>query len=331
MASVDGDHHQSSTEDRPSNTADSPVNLNDEGVLAAASNPAETKLPPTPDVLPASSVIKSPSHHTGTPPQIIAHSTTPAHPASSTLASTTEGKLALASRVKWLTSKREFRARAHSNPLNDGLFHPPLTPAHFNVARVYVNPPCVHVQWCDIGCGYGGLLASLSAAFPDRTMLGLEIRDRVADFCRRRLIELRQQHPGEYGNVWFERTNAMKFLPNYFARGTLEKLFFCYPDPHFKRKKNRQRIISTQLLAEYAYALSEGDGVAYVVTDVPELFDWMVGRFARHPLFQRRSDAEHEADIVSRFVRDMTDEAHRVDKSERKKQDASFRRVVNPI
>ncbi|PXF40589.1 tRNA (guanine-N(7)-)-methyltransferase [Gracilariopsis chorda] len=233
-------------------------------------------------------------------------------------------------RVNWMISKRDFRARAHSNPLNDGLFEPPVKPSDLAINKLYVNPPSPKVDWCDIGCGYGGLLACLSTAFPDKTMLGLEIRDRVAEFCRRRVLEMRKEYPGSYGNVAFERTNAMKYLPNYFAKGSIEKLFFCYPDPHFKKKKNRQRIISTQLLAEYAFVLEEGTGIAYIVTDVPELFEWMATRFERHPLFERRSDEEHSSDPVTRYVRDKTDEAQRVDKSDRGKHDASFRRLPNP-
>lgn len=239
-------------------------------------------------------------------------------------------KRGIEGRVRWMTSKREFRARAHSNPLNDGLFKPPADPSKLRMDKLYVNPPQDHIVWCDIGCGYGGLLASLGAAYPDKTMMGLEIRDRVAEFCRRRVLEMRKEYPGSYGNIAFERSNAMKYFPNYFAKGSLEKLFFCYPDPHFKKKKNRQRIISSQILAEYAYALQEGSGVAYIATDVPELFDWMVERFEKHPLFQRRSEEEHRGDPVCRFVRDMTDEAQRVDKSDRGKQDASFRRIMNP-
>eukprot|EP00177_Eucheuma_denticulatum_P001798 GFKZ01003220.1.p1 GENE.GFKZ01003220.1~~GFKZ01003220.1.p1 ORF type:complete len:289 (+),score=42.88 GFKZ01003220.1:205-1071(+) len=237
----------------------------------------------------------------------------------------------LEGRVQWVTSKRDFRARAHSNPLNDGLFKPPLDPSHLAMDKLFENAPSDRVQWCDIGCGYGGLLASLSVAFPTKVMLGLEIRDRVAEFCMRRVAEMRKEYPGSYGNVGFDRTNVMRYLPNYFTKGSLEKLFFCYPDPHFKKRKNRQRIISTELLAEYGYVLEEEIGVAYIVTDVPELFEWMVERFEKHPLFERRSEEEHRADPVSRFVRDMTDEAQRVEKSDRGKQDASFRRVKNPL
>ena len=39
-----------------------------------------------------------------------------------------------------------------------------------------------------------------------------------------------------YENVWAVHNNAMRFMPNFFARGQLKKLFFCFADPHFKRK-----------------------------------------------------------------------------------------------
>jgi tRNA (guanine-N7-)-methyltransferase len=252
-----------------------------------------------------------------------------------------------AGRVKWMTTKRDFRARAHSNPLNDGAFDAPLIPQHFldTLPELFGLPAGVRTDldgqplkahWCDLGCGYGGLLASLSAAFPNKNMVGLEIRERVAQFCMERIAELRAEHsnghtdfetPRPYRNVGFVRTNAMKYLPNYFAKGSLEKLFFCYPDPHFKRRKHRQRVISDQLLAEYAYLLAPGAGTAYIVTDVPELFEWMDERFARCPMFRRRSKEEIDADPVVGFVRDMTDEAARVDKNDGCKLDASFVRV----
>lgn len=237
-----------------------------------------------------------------------------------------------ASDVKWMTTKRDFRARAHSNPLNDGLFTPPVDANSYAMTmnERYIDPPSLQVDWCDIGCGYGGLLASLSKEYLNKTTLGLEIRDRVAEFCRQRVLTLRKEYPGRYGNVWFERTNAMKFLPHYLKKGSVEKLFFCYPDPHFKRKKNRQRVISSQLLAEYAYVLREGEGIAYIVTDVEELFTWMVDRFEKHPLFERRSLDLHQQDPISNFVRDFTDEAQRVERSDRSKFDASFRRIPNP-
>lgn len=50
-------------------------------------------------------------------------------------------------------------------------------------------------------------------------------------------------------------------------------------------------------------------------------------RPSSHALFERRDDAVHREDKMSGFSRDMTDEAQHLDKSERGKEDASFRRV----
>lgn len=38
----------------------------------------------------------------------------------------------------------------------------------------------------------------------------------------------------------------------------LSKMFFLFPDPHFKKTKHKWRIISPTLLAEYAYTLKIG-------------------------------------------------------------------------
>lgn len=65
----------------------------------------------------------------------------------------------------------------------------------------------------------------------------------------------------------------MKFLPNLFHKSQLTKIFLCFPDPHFKARKHKARIISPTLVAEYAYVLREG-GRIYVVTDVQDLYEW---------------------------------------------------------
>lgn len=98
---------------------------------------------------------------------------------------------------------------------------------------------------------------TLSPMFPDSLMLGLEIRVKVSDYVVNRIQALRSQYPGQYQNIACIRSNAMKYLPNYFSKGQLTKMFFLYPDPHFKKSKHRWRIISTALLAEYAYVLAE--------------------------------------------------------------------------
>jgi tRNA G46 methylase TrmB len=189
--------------------------------------------------------------------------------------------------------KRHFRTRAHSNVLNANDFWYPASPAEVPVSRYYpklaaegVSPP-PQIAFVDVGCGYGSLLLGLAAIFPDDLMLGIEIRPKIVEYVQKRVLALRHEartgkvaHEGAAANsvvlsaaavataadaadsvampscenVWAVHNNAMRFLPNFFDKGQLTKLFFCFPDPHFKRKNHRKRVISTALLAECAEA-----------------------------------------------------------------------------
>lgn len=71
----------------------------------------------------------------------------------------------------------------------------------------------------------------------------MEIRSKVTEYVRAKISALRENHPGRYGNVAVVRTNSMRYLPNYFAKAQLSKMFFLFPDPHFKKSNHRRRII----------------------------------------------------------------------------------------
>ena len=81
------------------------------------------------------------------------------------------------------------------------------------------------------------------------------VKFKVSDFLQERIMALRDLHPTKYDNICCIRTNAMKYLPNYFTKGQLRAMFFLYPDPHFKKTKHKWRIISPNLLSEYAFFL----------------------------------------------------------------------------
>ncbi|CAG8744653.1 14903_t:CDS:2, partial [Acaulospora morrowiae] len=185
-----------------------------------------------------------------------------------------------------LPQKKYFRQRAHSNPFSDHFLKYPRSPAFMDWSSHYPaffaprkdnqspSQPQKKIEFADLGCGYGGLLVALSTLFPQTLMLGMEIRVKVEEYVRERIDALRLQHPGQYQNISIIRMNAMKFLPNFFEKGQLSKMFFLFPDPHFKMRKHKARIITTQLLAEYAYVLRVG-GIIYTITDVEDLHAWM--------------------------------------------------------
>ena len=82
-----------------------------------------------------------------------------------------------------------------------------------------------------------------------RKNIGMEIRSAVTEYVQTKAKALRSQHSETQGyqNVACLRANTMKFLPNFFNRAQLSKIFLCFPDPHFKARKHKARIVSTTL------------------------------------------------------------------------------------
>lgn len=185
----------------------------------------------------------------------------------------------------------------------------------------------------DIGCGFGGLLFALSPLLPSSLILGLEIRVSVTEYVQEKIRALRAQaalSPNttspSYANIACLRANTMKFLPNLFHKHQLSKLFLCFPDPHFKSRKHKARIVSSTLCAEYAYVLQPG-GKAYTITDVEDLHAWMAERFAAHPSFERVAEEEVEADACVGVMRGETEEGKKVGRNGGRKFVAVFRRL----
>ncbi|ELT95976.1 hypothetical protein CAPTEDRAFT_17853 [Capitella teleta] len=165
--------------------------------------------------------------------------------------------------------------------------------------------------------------------FPDRLMVGMEIRVKVSDYVIDRIKALRLQNEGQYQNIACLRTNAMKYLPNFFKKAQLSKMFFLFPDPHFKKTKHKWRIVSQTLLAEYAYVLRE-NGLVYTITDVLEVHEWMVKHFTAHPLFQPLTKDEMDADPVVKKLFESTEEGKKVTRNSGDKYPAVFRRIADP-
>ncbi|KAI0293815.1 putative methyltransferase [Russula brevipes] len=254
----------------------------------------------------------------------------------------------------FLPQKRHYRQRAHANPFSDHNLVYPASPddvewdAHYPAFSGTGKKP----EFADVGCGFGGLLIALAPLYPDTLMLGLEIRVQVSQYVEDRIAALRATSsapprppttgsdstsasttvPGGYQNVSIVRANAMKFLPNYFSKHSLSALFFLFPDPHFKLRKHKARIISPTLLAEYAYVLRPG-GIVYTITDVKDLAEWMKAHISAFPLFESVDAdtlrAEGKGPILD-AVWNSTEEGKKVERKKGEKWLACFRRIELP-
>lgn len=207
------------------------------------------------------------------------------------------------------------------------------------------------VEVADIGCGFGGLLMALSPVMPQTLILGMELRIQVTQYVVNKIAALRSQNrekgdlltatpgapppPTPYQNISAVRANTMKFLPNYFHRGQLSKIFLCFPDPHFKQRKHKARIASAQLNAEYAYVTRPG-GMVYTITDVEELSQWMTKHFVgeeagdARELWERVSQDELDVDPCVKIMSEETEESKKVTRNGGNKHIAVFRRKPNP-
>ncbi|KAI8572434.1 hypothetical protein RHMOL_Rhmol01G0198000 [Rhododendron molle] len=158
-------------------------------------------------------------------------------------------------------------------------------------------------------------------------MIGMELRDKVTEYVKERILALRVENPGQYQNVSVVWTNSMKYIPNYFEKGQLSKMFFLFPDPHFKEKNHRRRVISPHLLDEYAYALCIGGNI-YTITDVEELGEWMKACLEGNPMFEAVRDEELEADPVVKLLSSATEEGQKVARNGGQTFQAVYKRVV---
>lgn len=229
--------------------------------------------------------------------------------------------------VAQLPQKRFYRQRAHANPFSDHELTYPACPGAMDWSSFYPNAKNRQVEIADVGCGFGGLLVALAPHFPESLILGMEIRVQVETYVHEKIRALRasEAESGKYDNISVLRANAMKFLPNFFAKGQLSKMFFCFPDPHFKTRKHKARIITPTLLAEYAFVLRPG-GILYTITDVEPLHLWMKGHLDDHPLFDRLSTAEEEADVCVKEMTVQTEEGKKVERNKGDKYIACYRR-----
>jgi tRNA (guanine-N7-)-methyltransferase len=159
----------------------------------------------------------------------------------------------------------------------------------------------------------------------------MEIRMQVTEYVQERIKALRAQNSesGLYQNAACLRANAMKFLPNFFNKYQLSKIFLCFPDPHFKARKHKARIVSTTLNSEYAYVLRPG-GIVYTITDVEDLYNWIVEHFDAHGSFERIAQDEQEADECVKIMRVETEEGKKVERNEGEKFVACYRRLEDP-
>jgi tRNA (guanine-N7-)-methyltransferase len=175
------------------------------------------------------------------------------------------------------------RVRQHVNPLAQK-YQTPANPLDWE--KTYTKPKQpLHL---DIGCARGRFLLQMAQIEANWNFLGLEIRQPLVDEANRLRDELELQN---LHYLFCNVNNSLRSLLSTFPPGTLQRVSIQFPDPWFKNRHAKRRVVQPELVAELSDYLIPG-GIVFLQSDVEFVAIEMCDRFAVHPSFQRQGSGE---------------------------------------
>jgi tRNA (guanine-N7-)-methyltransferase len=146
-----------------------------------------------------------------------------------------------------------MRIRQHVNPLKSDLLD------IADVPRVEVAPG--RALEVELGAAEAHFLIDRARVDPETEFVGVEIR--------RELVEAVNAACGAGGpaNVRSVFANMSVDMRRLFRDGSVRRFFLNFPDPWFKSRQHKRRVIGAGLIAEIGRALAAG-GELYVQTDI---------------------------------------------------------------
>ena len=123
----------------------------------------------------------------------------------------------------------------------------------------------------DIGCAAGEFLFDLALVNTSWNYLGIEIRERLVKTAK---LKVRER---EIKNLYFVFGNANNILNDAQSKliiKNLKSISFNFPDPWFKKRHYKRRVIQPEFINILSNSLQRGS-LIFIKTDVKDLFDYM--------------------------------------------------------
>lgn len=131
----------------------------------------------------------------------------------------------------------------------------------------------------EIGFNRGRFLADLAARRPAQDHVGIEVRRRYAWHVAHRLAA--EGGPRNAAVIWGD---ARLLVPALFGPGELEDVFINFPDPWWKRRHAKRRLVDPEMATHLATVLRPG-GSVWVKTDAAVIADAITRVLADEPRF----------------------------------------------
>ncbi|MCW5955088.1 MAG: tRNA (guanosine(46)-N7)-methyltransferase TrmB [Pyrinomonadaceae bacterium] len=175
------------------------------------------------------------------------------------------------------------RVHQHVNPLSP---YYRQEPRPVDIETVFADPE--RPLLLDVGCARGRFLMRMAEAEPKWNYLGVEIREPLVNEANRLAAE------AGLTNVHYAFCNAMLWLDRLLEgipQGILQNVTIQFPDPWFKKKHAKRRMVNEEMVETIARHLSIG-GQVFVQTDIEFLADEMFTLFRNDDRFmEAQTDA----------------------------------------
>jgi tRNA (guanine-N7-)-methyltransferase len=136
----------------------------------------------------------------------------------------------------------------------------------------------------DIGCAKGKFLLEMAHLQSDRNFLGIEIRETLVTAAN-----LERDRLG-FSNLHYLYTNiniSLSVLLASLPAGVLQYVTIQFPDPWFKKRHAKRRVVQPELVEAIATFLVDG-GTVFLQSDIELVAKEMSDRFECHPSFQKQ-------------------------------------------
>ena len=156
--------------------------------------------------------------------------------------------------------------RQHVNPLSSNFNEIERIPSLIEMFR----DPKLNLH-LDIGCASGDFLFDLALVNNSWNYIGIEIREKLV-----KTAKLKAQKK-EIKNLYFLFGNANNILNDVQSNNIIQNLksiSFNFPDPWFKKRHFKRRVIQPELINILSNSMKTGS-VIIIKTDVKELFEYM--------------------------------------------------------